>query len=102
VLAYLSRYSHRIAISKSRLIRFDAGSVTFKVKDYRVERPKRHTTMTWVTAGFTRRFLTNVLPKGQHRIRHYGCFGKSIRAANHEMIRVLLGATPPSWKNHGG
>lgn len=95
VLAYLSRYTHRIAISNSRLIRFDAHSVTFKVKDYRVNGPGRHTTMTLKTGEFIRRFLIHVLPKGQHRIRHYGFFGNGNRAANIARIRELLGNGQP-------
>ena len=92
VLAYLSRYTHRIAISNSRLIRFDECSVTFRVKDYRVNGPGRHKTMTLKTDEFIRRFLIHVLPKGQHRIRHYGFFGNGARAANIAKIRQLLGA----------
>ena len=68
VLAYLARYTHRVAISNSRPIAADAESVTFKVKDYRVEGPSRYTTMTLGTHEFIRRFLTHVLPKGFHRI----------------------------------
>ena len=102
VLAYLSRYTHRIAISNSRLIRCDAASVTFKMKDYRVDGPRRHTTMTLATAEFIRRFLIHVLPKGQHRIRHYGFFGNGNRAANIARIRNLLGAKPPGRKDAGG
>jgi hypothetical protein len=75
VLTYLSRYTHRVAISNSRLIRADADHVTFRVKDYRVKGSGRHTTMTLATAEFIRRFLIHVLPRGQHRIRHYGFFG---------------------------
>jgi len=92
VLAYLSRYTHRIAISNSRLIRVDDQGVTFRVKDYRVNGPGRHKTMTLATAEFIRRFLIHVLPKGQHRIRHYGFFGNGNRAANIAKIRQLLGA----------
>jgi hypothetical protein len=102
VLAYLSRYTHRVAISNSRLIHFDAESVTFKVKNYRLNGPKRHTTMTLDTAEFIRRFLIHVLPKGQHRIRHAGFFGNGNRAANIARIRDLLGARPPSRKDAGG
>ena len=80
VLAYLSRYTHRIAISNSRLIRFDAHSVTFRVKDYRLKGAGRHTTMSLSTNEFIRRFLIHVLPRGQHRIRHYGFYGNSNRA----------------------
>ena len=95
VLAYLSRYTHRIAISNSRLIRFDERSVTFRVKNYRVNGPGRHTTMTLATDEFIRRFLIHVLPKGQHRIRHYGFFGNSNRAADIARIRELLGTRSP-------
>jgi len=91
VLAYLSRYTHRVAISNSRLIRMDGRSVTFRVKDYRVNGPGRHTAMTLKTGEFIRRFLIHVLPKGQHRIRHYGFFGNGNRAANIARIRDLLG-----------
>ena len=72
VLAYLSRYTHRVAISNRRLIAADAKSVTFKVKDYRIDGPGRYKTMTLATHEFIRRFLIHVLPKGFHRIRHYG------------------------------
>lgn len=92
VLAYLSRYTHRIAISNSRLIRFDKRSVTFRVKDYRLEGAGRHTSMTLATPEFIRRFLIHVLPRGQHRIRHYGFYGNGNRAANIAKIRQLLGA----------
>ena len=95
VLAYLSRYTHRIAISNSRLIRFDAHSVTFRVKDYRLKGAGRHTTMTLATSEFIRRFLVHVLPRGQHRIRHYGFYGNGNRAANIARIRQLLGAKTP-------
>jgi hypothetical protein len=95
VLAYLSRYTHRIAISNSRLIRFDARSVTFRVKNYRVKGAGRRTTMTLATNEFIRRFLIHVLPRGQHRIRHYGFFGNGNRAANIAQIRHLLGAKTP-------
>jgi len=99
VLAYLSRYTHRIAISNSRLIRFDAERVTFKVKDYRLKGAGRHTTMTLATSEFIRRFLIHVLPKGQHRIRHYGFYGNGNRAANIARIRKLLGTEPPARKD---
>ena len=72
VLAYLSRYTHRVAISNRRLIAVDERSVTFKVKNYRIEGPGRYTTMTLDVREFIRRFLIHVLPKGFHRIRHYG------------------------------
>ena len=75
MLAYLSRYTHRVAISNSRPIAADAESVTFKVKDYRIEGPGRYTTMTLGAHEFIRRFLIHVLPKGFHRIRHVACPG---------------------------
>jgi hypothetical protein len=90
VLAYLARYTHRVAISNRRLIRADANSVTFKVKDYRVEGSGRYTTMTLATSEFIRRFLMHVLPKGLHRIRHYGLLANGNRAANLARIRELL------------
>jgi hypothetical protein len=92
VLAYLSRYTHRIAISNSRLIRADADHVTFRVKDYRLKGAGRHTSMALATPEFIRRFLIHVLPRGQHRIRHYGFFGNGNRAANIAKIRQFLGA----------
>jgi hypothetical protein len=90
VLAYLSRYTHRVAISNSRLIAADATSVTFKVKDYRVEGPRRYTTMTLATGEFIRRFLIHVLPKGLHRIRHYGLLAGGTRDRNLAQARALL------------
>jgi hypothetical protein len=90
VLAYLSRYTHRVAISNSRLIAADGKGVTFKVKDYRIEGPGRYTTMTLATGEFIRRFLTHVLPKGLHRIRHYGLFANGSRAENIARARQLL------------
>ena len=95
VLAYLSRYTHRIAISNSRLIRFDERSVTFRVKNYRLKGAGRHTTMTLSTPAFIRRFLVHVLPRGQHRIRHYGFFGNGNRAVNIAKIRDLLRVKAP-------
>ena len=95
VLAYLARYTHRVAISNRRLIRADADSVTFKVKDYRVEGPGRYTTMTLGTSEFIRRFLMHVLPKGLHRIRHYGLLANGNRAANLARMRELLGVAAP-------
>jgi hypothetical protein len=95
VLAYLARYTHRVAISNRRLIRADVESVTFKVKDYRVEGPGRYTTMTLATHEFIRRFLMHVLPKGLHRIRHYGLLTNGNCAANLVRMRELLDATAP-------
>ena len=95
VLAYLSRCTHRVAIANSRLIRADANGVTFRVKDYRVDGAGRYKTMTLATDEFIRRFLVHVLPRGQHRIRHYGFFGNGNRAANISRIRNLLRADAP-------
>jgi hypothetical protein len=86
VLAYLSRYTHRVAISNRRLIALDERSVTFKVKDYRIEGPARHTTMTLQIGEFIRRLLTHVLPKGFHRIRHYGLFASRNRTETMEAV----------------
>jgi hypothetical protein len=90
VLAYLSRYTHRVAISNRRLISADETGVTFKWSDYRIEGPDRYKTMTLPTHEFIRRFLTHVLPKGLHRIRHYGLFANGNRAANIARARELL------------
>jgi hypothetical protein len=96
VLAYLSRYTHRVAISNRRLIAFDGRRVTFKVKDYRIEGPGRYTTMTLDADEFIRRFLIHVLPKGFHRIRHYGLFAGSNRAETIADVRELLNLDPPA------
>ena len=96
VLAYLSRYTHRIAISNRRLVAADAHSVTFNYKDYRVEGEGRFKTMTLGTGEFIRRFLSHVLPKGFHRIRHYGMLANGNRTDNVAKARALLGVpTPP-------
>jgi hypothetical protein len=96
VLAYLSRYTHRVAISNRRLISADDAGVTFKWKDYKIEGPGRYKTMTLPTHEFIRRFLMHVLPKGVHRIRHYGLFANGNRAANIARARELLAAPAPS------
>jgi hypothetical protein len=98
VLAYLARYTHRVAISNKRLIRADANGVTFTVKNYRVEGPGRHTTMTLATHEFIRRFLMHVLPKGFHRIRHYGLLANGNRAAAIAKVRELLAMAPREQK----
>ena len=92
VLAYLSRYTHRVAISNSRLIALDKAGVTFKWKDYRIKGRDRLKTMTLDAAEFIRRFLLHVLPSGFHRIRHYGLFAGTVRARNIERARQLLAA----------
>lgn len=91
VLAYLSRYTHRVAISNRRLIEADANAVAFRVKNYRRNGPERYSTMTLGPHEFIRRFLIHILPKGFHRIRHYGLFANSNRADNLTRIRELLG-----------
>jgi Putative transposase/Transposase zinc-binding domain len=96
VLAYLSRYTHRVAISNRRLISADDAGVTFKWKDYRIEGRARYKTMTLPTHEFIRRFLTHVLPKGFHRIRHYGLLASGNRAINIARARELLAVTPRS------
>jgi hypothetical protein len=93
VLAYLSRYTHRVAISNSRLIAADKNCVSFKYKDYRVEGPDRYKVMTLATDEFIRRFLMHVLPAGFHRIRHYGLFANDKREDNITRARVLLETT---------
>jgi hypothetical protein len=93
VLAYLSRYTHRVAIANSRLIAADANSVSFRYKDYRRDGPDRYKVMTLTTAEFIRRFLIHVLPKGVHRIRHYGLFAKPSCADNIARARQLLAAS---------
>jgi hypothetical protein len=92
VLAYLARYTHRVAISNSRLIALDEKAVTFKWKDYRIKGRDRLKTMTLDAAEFIRRFLLHVLPSGFHRIRHYGLFAGTVRAHNIEHVRQLLAA----------
>ena len=96
VLAYLSRYTHRVAISNRRLISADETGVTFKWKDYRLEGPARYKTMTLPAHEFIRRFLIHVLPKRFHRIRHYGLFANDNRAANVARARELLAVPSPS------
>ena len=92
VLAYLSRYTHRVAISNSRLISYDSTGVTFKWKDYRTKGRDRQKVMTLDAGEFIRRFLTHVLPRGFHRIRHYGLFANGDRAENIAQARELLSA----------
>jgi Zn finger protein HypA/HybF involved in hydrogenase expression len=90
VLAYLSRYTHRIAISNRRLVAWDDTGVTFKWKDYRLDGSDRYKTMTLAVGEFIRRFLMHVLPKRFHRIRHYGLFANGARAENIARARQLL------------
>jgi len=90
VLAYLSRYTHRVAIANSRLIDLDEQGVTFKWKDYRAKERVRHKTMTLAPDEFIRRFLLHVLPAGFHRIRHYGLIANTTRKDNLTRARELL------------
>jgi hypothetical protein len=94
VLAYLSRYTHRVAIANSRLIAMDERGVTFRWKDYRAKGKTRHKTMTLTTDEFMRRFLVHVLPSGFHRIRHYGLLANGGRRDNLARVRDLLQVAP--------
>lgn len=96
VLAYLSRYTHRVAISNRRLIALDENGVTFRTKDYRREGAARHRTTTLTADEFIRRFLLHVLPSGFHRIRHYGLLASAGRKANVARARALLAAPAPA------
>ena len=99
VLAYLSRYTHRVAISNTRLVAHDGRGVTFHYKDYRAHGLAQRKVMTLATDEFIRRFLLHILPKGFHRIRHYGLFANTGRAAHIARLRELLGcALPPAEK----
>jgi hypothetical protein len=95
VLAYLSRYTHRVAIASSRIIAFNDSGVTFKWKDYRAKEHQRGKLMTLAVDEFIRRFLIHVLPSGFHRIRHYGLFANGGRAENIARARQLLHVPEP-------
>ena len=95
VLRYLARYTHRVAIANSRLLAHDERGVTFRYKDYRCKGRYRAKTMTLASAEFIRRFLLHILPKGLHRIRHYGLFANARRADNLARARQLLSVPPP-------
>ncbi|MDB5473433.1 MAG: family transposase, partial [Devosia sp.] len=94
VLAYLSRYTHRVAISNSRLLRFDGLEVSFRYKDYRRTGADRQRVMTLFADEFIRRFLIHVLPRGFHRIRHYGLLAGSARKDCLAQARDMLGVAP--------
>jgi len=100
VLAYLSRYTHRVAIGNSRLIAFDDSGVTFKWKDYRANEQQRAKVMTLATDEFIRRFLIHVLPSGFHRIRHYGLFANGGRAESIARARQLLNVPRTQPQSH--
>jgi hypothetical protein len=95
VLAYLSRYTHRVAISNSRLIAMDDRGITFRWKDYRAKGRTRQKTMTVAPGEFIRRFLLHVLPSGFHRIRHYGMLANGHRREQIALARDLLGVPQP-------
>lgn len=94
VLAYLSRYTHRIAIANSRLISANDAAVTFKWKDYREKYSKQRKTMTLKTPEFIRRFLIHTLPSGFHRIRHYGLLANKARSDSLTLARKHLHVAP--------
>jgi hypothetical protein len=98
VLAYLSRYTHRVAISNTRLVSADNETVAFRWKDYRIKSGDRQKVMRLSTDEFIRRFLIHVLPDGFHRIRHYGFLASAARKANIAKIRNLLSAEQPPQK----
>jgi Putative transposase/Transposase zinc-binding domain len=95
VLAYLARYTHRVAIANSRLVALDNNGVTFRWKDYRAKGRDRYKVMTLEAGEFIRRFLIHVLPAGFHRIRSYGLFANGARAENIARVRKLLTAPAP-------
>jgi hypothetical protein len=101
VLAYLARYTHRVAISNSRLITLGDKGVTFRWKDYRADGHERQKIMTLATGEFIRRFLSHVLPQGFHRIRHSGLFASGTRADNVARARELL-AVPKARNDTAG
>ncbi len=95
VLSYLARYTHRIAISNSRITAYDGTRVTFRVKDYRREGQARFASMTLAASEFARRFLQHVLPNGLHRIRHVGLLANTQRRAAIAKARSLLADRMP-------
>jgi len=95
-LAYLSRYTHRIAIANSQIVAFDGERVTFKWRDYWAKRDACYKLMTLDADEFSRRFVIHVLPDGFHRIRHYGLFAKANRAGNIALARRFLGVPDPA------
>src|SRR4051812_37451708 len=104
VLAYLARYTHRVAIANSRLLALDARGITFRCKDYRRNGPARYRTMTLAPDEFIRRFLLHVLPQGFHRIPHYGLLASAGCKANiaraRKLIAVPLPSDPPAEDNN--
>jgi len=97
-LTYLAGYTHRIAIANHRLIRFDNHRVTFQWKDYRSKGQITYQPMTLSSEEFIRRFLIHVLPKGFHRIRHYGLLASPVRHRNLQALRAALDVYVPETK----
>jgi hypothetical protein len=100
VLAYLSRYTHRVAISNGRLIAADATGVTFSYKDYRIEGSGRYKAVSLKPDEFIRRFLIHVLPNGFHRIRHCGLLASGTKAETIARARELIAAVTPVQTAH--
>ncbi len=96
MLRYLSRYTHRVAISNRRLIAADDAGVAFRWKDYRTDGPGRWKTIRLHPHEFIRRFLMHVLPRGFRRIRHYGLFANASRADNIATARAFLDVAQPA------
>jgi hypothetical protein len=94
VLAYLARYTHRVAIANSRFVALDDQHVSFRWKDYREDGRSTHKVMRLAIGEFMRRFLLHVLPDGLHRIRHYGLFANGHRAEKIAHCRMLLDTEP--------
>ena len=90
VFAYLSRYTHRVAISNSCLVKCDRNGVTLRCKNYRAKTSSRYRTMTLDNDEFIRRFLLDTLPSGIHRIRHYGLIVNANCKKNLMKARQLL------------
>jgi hypothetical protein len=101
VLAYLGRYTHRVALANSRLTQFADGRVGFNWKDYRHEGKTK--VMTLAADEFIRRFLLHAVPDRFHRIRHVGFLANGHRAAKLELCRALLAVSapePPPTENY--
>jgi hypothetical protein len=96
VLRYLSRYTHRVAVANRRLVAADDAGIAFRWKDYRIDGPGRWKTLRLHPHEFIRRFLMHVLPKGFHRIRHYGLFASANRAESIAAARALLDVAAPA------
>lgn len=96
VLGYLARYTHRVAIANSRLVKLENGKVTLRWKDYRRKGDNQHGCMTIPASEFIRRFLLHVLPDGFHRIRYHGLFANGHRAKMIARCRLLLQQTSPA------